>query len=415
MRTGLLLLTFALVAVPARAQSTDARWAPWLGCWTLATENLRDGASQDARRTARPSSVDEGAPRVCVTRAADGARFETTVGIQSSIDQTIVADGAARPVTDAECTGTKRAQWSKSGLRLFSSADISCQGEAGQRRVSGLSLIAPNGDWLDIQTVALGSRETISIKRYYRDAAATRSAFPSVASPAFTLAEVKDAAGNVSTAAIEAALVETGAGFNLTAKSLKDLHSGGVPERVIDLIVALSYPEKFVVQRAARGVPSPATIYRDPFGPGWSYGYPYSYNSFYGSPYFYEPFGWRGYSAFGYSMFDSPVVYVVDAGGGSGGSAPDGPGRAVNGQGYTRIVPRQSFADTTVTANRASTSGSSASSSSSGASSSSSGSSGGGSASSSGGYSSGGSGGSSSGSSGGSGSSDSGGRTAVPR
>ena len=42
MRSALLLLTFALVAVPARAQSTDARWAPWLGCWTLATENLRD-------------------------------------------------------------------------------------------------------------------------------------------------------------------------------------------------------------------------------------------------------------------------------------------------------------------------------------------------------------------------------------
>lgn len=413
MRPALLLLTFALVAVPARAQSTDARWAPWLGCWTLATENLRDGATQNARRAARPQSVDQDGPRVCVTRAADGARFETTAGVQSAVDQTIVADGTARPVSDGDCTGTKSAQWSKSGLRLFSSASIRCQGEAEQRRVSGLSLIAPNGDWLDIQTVAVGARETISIKRYYRDTTSPRSAFPSVVTSAFTLDEVKDATGKVSTAAIEAALVETGAGFNLTAKSVKDLHSNGVPERVIDLIVALSYPEKFAIQRAAYAVPPPS-IYRDPFGPGWSYGYPYYYDRYYGSPYFYEPFGWRG------SVFDGGVIYIVNSDVGSGGgAAPNGPGRAVNGQGYTRIVPRESFASGPAIESPGSTSRASSSGSSS------SGSSGGGTVSSSGGYSSGGSssssgssssGGSSSsaGSSSSGGSSDSG-RTAVPR
>jgi hypothetical protein len=223
---------------------------------------------------------------------------------------------------------------------------------------------------------------------------------------------VKDATGIVSTAAIEAALVETGAGFNLTSKSLKDLHSAGVPERVIDLIVALSYPDRFVVERAEHALP-PRSIYRDPFGAGWSYGSPYYYDRYYGSPYFYEPFGWRGYS-----VFDGGAVYIVDAGGGSGGSAPKGPGRAVNGQGYTRIVPRESFPTSTATANPASRSGSSSTDSSS-----SSGSSGGATASSSGGYSSGGSssgssssGSSSSGSSSsGSSSGDSGGRTAVPR
>ena len=405
MRSTLLVLTFALVAVPAAAQSPDSRWEPWVGCWTLATENLRDGTSPDARRAARPSTVDDNAPRVCVTRAVSGARFETTLGIQPASDQTIVADGATRPVSDAECTGTTRTQWSASGLRLLSSSEVRCQGESGQRRVSGLSLIAPNGDWLDIQTVALGSRETISVKRYYRDASSPRSAFPSVGASVFSLDEVKDATGKVSTAAIEAALVETGAGFNLTAKSLKDLHASGVPERILDLLVALSYPEKFVVHRAAHVGPPPS-IYRDPFGVGWSYGYPYYYDRYYGSPYFYEPFGWRGYS-----VFDSGVVYIVDGGGGgSGGSVPDGPGRAVNGQGYTRVVPRESVP--TATANP-----SSASSSRSG--SSSSGSSGGGTVSSSGGYSSGSSssdssgGSSSSGSS--SGGSDSGGRTAVPR
>ncbi len=165
MRSALLVLTFALAAVPARAQTADSRWQPWLGCWMLATENLRDGATPDPRRTARPSSADADGPRVCVTSTADGARLETTVGGQSSGEQTIIADSVTRPVSDAECTGSERSEWSKSGLRLFSASEVRCQGETGQRRVSGLWLLAPTGDWLDIQTVALGARETISVKR----------------------------------------------------------------------------------------------------------------------------------------------------------------------------------------------------------------------------------------------------------
>lgn len=411
MRSALLVLAFALVAVPARAQATDAGWEPWLGCWTLATENLRDGGSPDSLRSARrPTTVQDGAPQVCVTRPpTGGARFETTVGTQSAIDQTIVADGVTRPVNDAECTGTQRAQWSKSGLRLFSSAEIRCKDDPDVRHVSGLSLIAPNGDWLDIQTVAIGDRESIRIKRYYRDANSPRSDRPTVAASALTIDEVVDAIGKVSHAAVEAALVETSAGFNLTSKTLRELASARVPERIIDLMVALSYPDKFLVQRAQAAGAAPP-IYRDPFGFGFGYGYgfgygsPYYYNSYYGSPYFYEPFGFRGYSA-----FEGATLIVVDPGGGSVGNAPNGPGRAVNGLGYTRIVPRETVpGPATTTARTASTSDSGSSSpapsSSSGSSSSgsSSGSSGG-SASSGGGYSS------------SSGSSDSGGRTAVPR
>jgi hypothetical protein len=403
MKTMLLVAVFALFAVPARAQSPDQRWEPWLGCWTLATENLRSAESQDnlPQRSSRPSTVRDGAPRVCVSRAAEGARFETTVGTQSAIDQTIAADAVSRPVDDAECSGTQRAEWSKSGLRLFSSAEIRCKGDDGLRRVSGLSLIAPNGDWLDIQTVAIGPRETIRVKRYYRADDSPRSARPTVVSSRLTLDEVKDASGKVSAAALEAALVETNAGFDLSKKAVTDLASAGVSGRVIDLLVALSYPEKFAVQAVgqAGGAPVPTVV---------GFGSPYYYDPFYygyGSPYLYEPFGYRGY-----------IFVDGGVGGGSGGvSGGQQPsvGRVINGQGYTRIVPRDTVPNTTTQTGRtASNSGasgsdsgssSSSSSSSSGSSSSSSGSSGGG----------GGSTVSPSGASSG-GSSDSG-RTAVPR
>jgi hypothetical protein len=382
MKTMLLVVTFALFAVPARAQSPDQRWEPWLGCWTLATENLRDADSPDApQRSSRPSTVRDGAPRVCVSRAPDGARFETTVGTQSAIDQTIAADAVSRPVNDAECSGTQRAEWSRSGLRLFSSAEIRCKGDEGLRRVSGLSLIAPNGDWLDIQTVAIGPRETIRVKRYYRADDSPRSTRPTVVSSRLTLDEVKEASGKVSSAALEAALVETNAGFDLSRKTVTDLASAGVSGRVIDLLVALSYPERFAIQPVgqAGGSPVVTTYVRDPFFGG--FGSPFYYDPFfYGSPYLYEPFGFRG------------AVFVdsgVGGGGGGSGNQSPGVGRVINGQGYTRIVPRDTVPNTSAQTARTaasrsapsdsgSSSSSSSGSSSSGSSSSSSGSSGGG-------------------------------------
>jgi hypothetical protein len=241
--------------------------------------------------------------------------------------------------------------------------------------------MAPNGDWLDIQTVAIGPRETIRVKRYYRADDSPRSPRPTVVSSRLTLDEVKEASGKVSSAALEAALVETNAGFDLTTKAVTDLASAGVSVRVIDLLVALSYPEKFTIQRVgqAGGAPVPTTYARDPFLIGFGspfYYDPFYYNSFYGSPYLYEPFGYRGYVA----------VEGVGAGGGSVGPSP-GVGRVINGQGYTRIVPRDTAPNTntqTARTTAASRSGStssdsgSSSSSSSGSSSSSSGSSGGG-------------------------------------
>ena len=418
MRSALLVAVFALLAVPARAQTNDMRWEPWLGCWNLAVDNLRPRETPEdvAGAAPRPATAIDSAPRVCVSRTSDGARFETTVGPQTAIDQTIVADAAAHPVDDGECSGTQRSEWSKSGLRLYSSAEIRCKGDAGLRNVSGLSLIAPNGNWLDIQAVTIGDRETVRVKRYSRAADSPGPARPNVAGSRLTLDEVKEASAKVSSGALEAALIETLAGFDLNSKKVMELASAGVPEPVIDLVIALSYPDKFVIQRVAQVAPSGQTTFaRDPFMLG-PFSTPFFYDGYYyGSPYFYEPFGYRGYSVFGYG----PTFVVEGVGGGSGrpnGSAT-GTGRVVNGMGYTRVTTRPSEESSADVPTRASSRSSGASaaprdtSSSSSSSSSSSGSSSSGSSSS---GSSGGGTSSPAGNSSGSGSSETG-RTAVPR
>ena len=346
MKAFALGLAFVVLAIPASAQSPDARWEPFLGCWELTADNVRDDAPAGeplANLPLTPRSRNTSGPRVCVTRTADaGARFETTVRGQAAVDHTLIADGRDRPLNDKECRGTSRAEFSSDGLRIFTRAELTCDGDPGPRRVSGISLLATNGNWLDIQAVEIASRETVRVRRYFRadgEAAVPRA---TLGASNLSLDDVKEAAAKVVPRALEAALVETNAGFFLSGKDLIGLDDAGVPDAVIDVIVALSYPERFVIERTARGGGGGGGgggMFDDPFMLGWAFGYPVLYDDFSYSPYYYSPFG---FSRYGYRGYDTII-------GGNGIAVapaptepqPSGTGRAVDGLGYTRVRPRE--------------------------------------------------------------------------
>lgn len=341
-----IVAAFALVfaALPAQAQTADVRWDPWLGCWELTADNVRDGASAAPRLPNGSSTITRrngAGPRVCVTRAASGARFETTVGGQAAVDHTIVADATDRALTDDGCQGTQRAEWSRDGLRFFSRAELTCKDDPAPRRVSGLSMLAADGTWLDIQAVAIGSRETVRVRRYYRAAGEPSIPRATLAASSLSLDDVKEASGHVAARALEAALVETSAGYDLKGNQVVDLDNAGVPDSVIDLIVALSYPERFVVERTSGGGGGGGTTFiNDPFLIGWAFGYPAFYDDYFYSPYYYTPFGFSRRSYGSYSGFGLDgggiAVGVVPA-----GPQPSGAGRVVDGRGYTRVRPRE--------------------------------------------------------------------------
>jgi hypothetical protein len=340
-----LFVTVALVmlAIPAAAQTADARWELFLGCWELTAENVREGAPAAARLDnlpLTPRSRSATGPRVCVTPTADGARFETTVRSQAAIDQTLVADGKDRTISDAECKGVQRAEFSADGLRFFSHAELACVGDAGKRRVAGISLLTTNGQWLDIQAIEIAGRETVRVRRYYRAEGETPIAREKLSASSLSLDDVKEAGTKTAPGALEAALVETNAGFFLSGKQLVALDDAGVPDRVIDVIVALSYPERFVIERTARrgGGGGGGTFVDDPFMLGWAFGYPL-YDDFYYSPSYYSPFGYSRYGYRGYgSVFGDGGIAVVPV---PTDPQPSGTARAVDGQGYTRIRPRE--------------------------------------------------------------------------
>jgi hypothetical protein len=95
MKKHMLVLTFAAMASVTMSQSAaaqvDPRLESWQGCWRLEDDLSGTGA------------------RLCITPEQNGVRLQTIAGTHRGTDELLIPDGVARPIVDAECTGTERA------------------------------------------------------------------------------------------------------------------------------------------------------------------------------------------------------------------------------------------------------------------------------------------------------------------
>jgi hypothetical protein len=354
---GLMVATAGVaVAQPSPAPAASDPWAPWMGCWQIAEESIQDAAamlSAVADASSGPGSTTPNA-LVCVTPSADGgATMTTLVNDKPVLVETVVADGSQRPITDDQCRGWQQAEWSALGARLYAHAEITC-GDTPTRTVSGLATIVPGPRWLDIQVVESDGQKSMRVRRYRRaanqqHAAAALSSSRDLArmpiAGKLTLADIKEASASVPIEALQAVVLELGAGgYDLNARRLRELDAAGVPDSVIDLMVALSFPERFVVERRAAA----GGGYGGGFG-GYGYGeglhplwgpfsmWPYYFaDPFYYSS-MYSPFGYRSWGYYDPYFYRGPGVIIIDPGGGVGQADPSGDGRVVDGRGYTRI------------------------------------------------------------------------------
>jgi hypothetical protein len=323
------------------AAAEDVRWAPWLGCWEMVRDSVHEGAAVPGGDPTLPPLrlVQRAAPQVCVTReGVNAVRLTTTIEGQSPLEETIVADGGRQSIEDQACRGSKRAEWSKLGTRLYSQADLTCGEES--RGVSGLSLIEPDGTWLDIRTVRIGARETTRVARYRRVGEEPKTA--DAPNARYTLDDVKEGLSKVSPRVVEAALMETKARFRLSSRQLIELSDAHVPANVIDLIVALSYPEHFVVERRERRdaawfpLNDPFFVSPAEYLAGFGLYDDMGFLLFYSSPLSYSSIG--RYDP--WNFFNGGGSVVV--GGEGPPRQPSGTGRVINGVGYTQVQPRDS-------------------------------------------------------------------------
>ena len=306
----------------------------------VSEERSLDAAAEprDERRR-RPSDVE-----VCVTRAPEpsGAIMITRVAGEAALEQSVMADGVSHPVAHSDCRGTQSATWSRDGRRLFASAELTC-GE-DRRKVSGLTMLEDPLTWLDIQSIEVGDRTEVRLRRYTRPAQAQPGGSSTPAGPVgravWSVDDVVDATARLTPAVLEAALVETHAHVGLNSRSLVALDDAGVSDTVIDLLVALAYPDKFLVEsrtEADRGTFFFTESDIEHQSAPWFY-----------SPLFsrayYAPFGYYYAPYYAFSPFVTlpPAVIVID------GETPADPGRGdgrvINGLGYTRVRPRDASA-----------------------------------------------------------------------
>jgi hypothetical protein len=363
-------------ATPAFAADRDAEtgWLPWLGCWQPV------------------AAVGVDTPTVCFVATGDAATVEVITieaGEIVSRDR-LTADGAPRSIDEGGCVGSETASWSADGRRVYLGSELSCEGVP--RRMTGLLALASPIEWLEIQVVGAanvaGDEKGVRVVRYRATSGAALAAHGIVAVPAeralaaetarhaaaapITVAAVQEAITQVDAEVVEVWMIEREARFALSAQRLIELHDAGVPESVIDLMVALSNPQRFAIDRNARigemlAPQRTARPERDRYGytrfgtfgryPYWGWN-PYSVRYGYG-PYSYSPYGW----GWGSYYTGQPVIVIVRPGSGEGRV----PLRAVRGRGYssggtatgTSSAPRTERS--TGTASGASSSGSSSS------------------------------------------------------
>ena len=148
-----LLVFSAITAAPALAQTpapsrTDGRWTPYLGCWRLLVENVRNQGIEDLIRSAAQNATTP-AMTVCVQPSTLAGLAGTSAGVTMTtfadgkkvLEQGVVADAAGHPVSESGCAGTQTSDWSRDGLRLFTRVEMACNNRPKQT-ISGLTLFA---------------------------------------------------------------------------------------------------------------------------------------------------------------------------------------------------------------------------------------------------------------------------------
>lgn len=356
---GAVLLAAGLSPATLDAQDTDGRWLAWTGCWQPVAERTVDDGQMRARPPAEEDedAVDttrDAATLVCFQPLAGDAGIEkiTVRGSEVVSREIVRADGQRRETSAEGCTGWERGEFASRPGRVYVTSEHVCEGGVS-RTSSGILALISTGEWVDIQVVSAEGESGTWVSRYElasppeAEAAgfgalgaeqimAVRTArVAASASP--TVDDVIEATGAVDQEAVQAWLVERDAALDLDAGALERLADAGVSADVIDMAIAVTYPERFAVE--AEGGVEP---YGDRYG---AYGYGRYYDPFYGSMFwspfgFYRPFGFYsryyglGYGSpyYGYGGGYYGGIRVVPIGGGGG----DTGSRVISGQGYRR-------------------------------------------------------------------------------
>ena len=175
-----------------------------------------------------------------------------------------MADGSRRNQVLNGCTGWEQVEWSADGTRLYTRGESDCP-DGTKGRASELFGMSLKGEWLDVLSVTSGENTGVRVVRY-QPGFGVSAALPSqtvsmlhaqasaidlartAAASRIGPADVAEAARKVEAGVVQAWLLGIGQPFELDAKRLVELADAKVPDPVIDLMVALTYPNTFSLE-----------------------------------------------------------------------------------------------------------------------------------------------------------------------
>jgi len=328
-------LALALTAYSAAAQGTDPRWLPWLGCWE-AVDEVQD----ESMLCLRPLTDDVGVEMLAVT----GGEVVST--------ETVRADGAMHETDREGCRGFDEAEFSSDGRRVYLRTEHLCEGQVRRETTGMIAMLSPT-QWIDVRGVEYSGRSIAGAVRYrlasidraeavgLGDIAAERALAVRTARMSAAIEpdvdDVIDAMGHVDKEVVRTWVAERNDRFELDSDALVRMADAGVPPEVIDVMVAVSYPDRFAVDQD-RGVSELEPEVDEDWQGRRGYG---GYRGWFWDPFYYSPwsygFGRYGYGSYGYGYgygypyYYRPTVVVVQPKDGGGLV-----GRVVKGRGYTR-------------------------------------------------------------------------------
>ena len=348
----------AIGAIPTAASAQEGNlWAPFIGCWTVI-----DGAAGE---------------RVCIDAGSttDASIWTSLFADGERISETVVADGVFRPVEteDEDCRSESAARFSDDARRIYIEGRYDCTTGDVDPTSSGMIAFVTPDTFIDVRTLEIDGQPTVWVQRYSRALGSADDASPQVsrmiASSTPSWATIVEVGDNVASPVAVAWLAEVGIREPADGRRLVALDDAGLPDSVLDVVVALSNPgvfrlgvgpqptgDRVATAGGARGGVTGRAWSDDGFATTRRYG---AYGRFYrGSPYqfwddvFYGPDAWMYYNGssrwgyynsggFGYPYWGgggwAPYPWIVTVAGGSGGSG--GTGRAINGSGYSSGRP----------------------------------------------------------------------------
>ena len=359
------LIAAAMVGVVQSASAAPVNeslapgWQAFYGCWepvTAPAGTLPPGTLPDTTA----------AHLVCVVPVEGSGAVDmvTVVNGQVVERERVDATGTASPTRKDDCAGTRSATWSTVGQRLYVRSELVCDGGL-RRTATGVISMTSMHEWMDVQSVAVGGQKAVRVLRYR--AVGSSAAVPAEVSAALgsrpfsvsaarlaatapvTTADIIDVSRHLDEAGAEVWLLEQRLAFTADSRRLVELTKAGVPGGVVDVVVALSYPERFAIDLNRREIelrPGEARLGGSSMSPGYGGygGWDPMWDPYYGSRYgrrYYSPYGYSQYGyGYGYGWYPGtrPVVIVVNP-------PPAGEvreGRVVKGSGYTRTRPANS-------------------------------------------------------------------------